>query len=112
LPEDLAKKIISLNPEYAVYGKDTVKKDDKLPLVISLHGGGGTGNQIRKVARHPHGFLQTIQKAGEKCLCVVPQALKSPREHHCLFHLRQRPRRAQSGWTNPGINRRTSRSQT
>lgn len=81
LPADLAKKTISLNPQYAVYGKDTVQQDEKLPLVIFLHGAGGTGDQIRQVARRPHALLQTIQKAEKKCLCVAPQALKSPREH-------------------------------
>ena len=29
LPEDLAKKTISLNPEFLIYGKDEVKKDEK-----------------------------------------------------------------------------------
>ena len=81
LPEDLAKKTISLNPEFMVYGKDQVKKGEKLPLLIFLHGGGGTGNNIRKVGRGPMRFLKTIERAGERCLCVAPQAAKSPREH-------------------------------
>ncbi len=81
LPEDLAKKTISLNPEYIVYGKEKAKQGEKLPMVIYLHGAGGTGNQIRKVARQPQRLLQTIQEVGKKSLCVAPQALKSPREH-------------------------------
>lgn len=79
LPEDLAKKTISLNPEFLIYGKDEVKKDEKLPLVIFLHGAGGIGNEIRKVERQPRRLLETIKKAGRRCLCVAPQAMKKPR---------------------------------
>ncbi len=81
LPEDLAKKTILLNPEYAVFGKGKVTKDEKLPLVIFLHGAGGSGTEIRRVVRQSNRFLMTIQSAGEKCFCVAPQALKSSRGH-------------------------------
>ena len=81
LPEDLAKKTISLNPEFLVFGKDGVNKNEKLPLVIFLHGAGGVGDQIRRIEGQPRHFLQTIAKAGVRCLCVAPQAVKSPRKH-------------------------------
>lgn len=81
LPDDLSEKTISLNPEFIVYGKDLAEKVEKLPLLIFLHGGGGTGNNIRKVGRGPMRFLKTIERVGERCICVVPQAAKSPRDH-------------------------------
>lgn len=81
LPDELSKKTISLNPEFLVYGKDQIKKDEKLPLLIYLHGAGGIGNQIRKVERQPRRLLETIRKAGHMCLCVAPQAMKKPREN-------------------------------
>ncbi|MGC6425713.1 MAG: prolyl oligopeptidase family serine peptidase [Akkermansiaceae bacterium] len=81
LPNEMAKKTISLNPEFLVYGKDKVKKGKKLPLLIFLHGGGATGNDIRRIERGPLHFLKTIEKAQERCLCVAPQAAKSPREY-------------------------------
>lgn len=79
IPENLAKKIISLNHEFLIYGKEEARKDKKLPLVIYLHGAGGIGNEIRKVERQPRRLLETIKKAGRKCLCVAPQAMKKPR---------------------------------
>ena len=80
LPEELAAKTISLNPEYLVYQEEEFEKGKKLPLLIYLHGGGGTGNNIDKIRRQPMRFLETIKKAGKKCLCVAPQALYSPRD--------------------------------
>ena len=80
LPDELAGKTISLNPEYWVYQDEELKKGKKFPLLIYLHGGGGTGNNIEKIRRQPMRFLETIGKAGEKCLCVAPQALHSPRQ--------------------------------
>ena len=80
LPDELAGKTISLNPEYWVYQDEELKNGKKFPLLIYLHGGGGTGNNIEKIRRQPMRFLETIGKAGEKCLCVAPQALHSPRQ--------------------------------
>ncbi len=81
LPDDLAKITVSLNPNFLIYGKDQIKEGEKVPLLIYLHGAGGIGNQIRKVERQPRLLLETIRKAGHKCLCVAPQAMKSPRDH-------------------------------
>lgn len=81
IPGESAEKTISLNPQFLIYGKDQIKKDEKMPLLIYLHGAGGIGNQIRKIERQPKRLLETIKKAGHKCLCVAPQAMKSPRNH-------------------------------
>jgi predicted peptidase len=80
LPKDLAKKTASLNPEFLIFGKGQATKNKKIPLLIYLHGGGGVGDEIRKVERQPRRLLETIKKAGHKCLCVVPQAIKSARD--------------------------------
>jgi predicted peptidase len=79
LSEAKAAKTISLNPEYLVFGEGLAKGGEKLPLVIYLHGGGGTGSNIQKVKGQPRAALQTIEKAGIKSLLVAPQASKSPR---------------------------------
>lgn len=81
LSEDLEKKTLSLNPEFLVFGKESLKKGEKLPLLIFLHGAGGIGNEIRRVGGQPRHFLKTIQKANERCICVAPQAMKNPMKH-------------------------------
>ena len=80
LPDDLAAKTISLNPEYWVFQDGELEKGEKLPLVISLHGGGATGDNVARIRRHPMRLLETIKKAKKRCLCVAPQALHSPIE--------------------------------
>ncbi|MDB4537950.1 hypothetical protein N9230_05000, partial [Akkermansiaceae bacterium] len=80
LPENLVAKTISLNPEYLVYQDGELEKEEKLPLVIYLHGGGGTGNQVDKIRPQPLRLLRTINKAKKRCLCVAPQALHSPHQ--------------------------------
>ena len=49
LPEDLAKKATSLNPQFLIFGKHQATKDKKIPLLIYLHGAGGVGDEIRNV---------------------------------------------------------------
>lgn len=78
LPEALAGKTISLNPEYLVLGEELVKGEEKLPLLIFLHGSGGIGENIRRVQGQSSGVFRTIQQAGLKTLLVAPQASKSP----------------------------------
>ena len=80
LPDELAAKTVSLNPEYLVYQEDELEKVNKLPLVIYLHGGGGTGSDITKVRRQPMRLLETIAKAKKRCLCVAPQATRKSRK--------------------------------
>ena len=80
LPENLAKKATSLNPQFLIFGKHQATKDKKIPLLIYLHGAGGVGDEIRKVKQQPRRLLETIKKAGHKCLCIVPQATKRARD--------------------------------
>ncbi|MDB4748725.1 hypothetical protein OAG13_04775, partial [Akkermansiaceae bacterium] len=80
LPEDLAKKTTSLNPQFLIFGKSQATEDKKIPLLIYLHGAGGVGDEIRKVERQPRRLLETIKQAGHKCLCIVPQAMKRARD--------------------------------
>lgn len=79
LPEAEAAKTISLNPEYAVIGEGVATGEEKIPLVIYLHGGGGVGEDIEKSKRQGRGLFEAIGRAGCKTLLVAPQALKSPR---------------------------------
>ena len=80
LPEAEAAKTISLNPEYAVYGEESVEEGKRLPLLITLHGAGGTGVDIHRVKRHPLGVMRMLERCGIESLVVCPQAAKSPRK--------------------------------
>lgn len=68
---------MSLNPEYAVYGEG--KGEEKIPLVIYLHGAGGVGENIEKSKRQGRGPFEAIGRAGLKTILVAPQALKRSR---------------------------------
>lgn len=78
LPEEAVTKLVSLNPEYLVYEKEGAGQK-RLPLIIYLHGAGGVGENVRKIEKQPGFLLATVEKAGVACLCVAPQASKSPR---------------------------------
>ena len=80
LPEDEAAKTISLNPEYGVYGESLAQGEEKLPLVIMLHGAGGVGGEIQRVIKRPVNQLKLIEGVGIRTLLVAPQAMKSPRK--------------------------------
>ncbi len=78
LPANEAAKTISLNPKYLVFGEELVKGSEKLPLLIYLHGAGGTGDKIEKIKGQGARPLMTIREAGIKTLLVAPQAMKNP----------------------------------
>jgi len=78
LPEAEAAKLVSLNPKYLVFGEEIVEGDEKLPLLIFLHGAGGTGDNIEKIKGQGARPLMTIREAGIKTLLVAPQAMKNP----------------------------------
>lgn len=80
LPPGLSGRTISLNQKYLVYRDAKKSEQGELPLVIYLHGAGGVGTDLKKVKRQPLRLLETIQKAGKSCLCVAPQATRSPHE--------------------------------
>lgn len=78
LPEVEVAKTISLNPDYCVYGESLAGSGEKLPLLIMLHGGGGTGLNIGKVKGGPIRLIRTMEETEIKTIVVAPQAAKSP----------------------------------
>lgn len=81
LPDSVAAKTISLNPDYWVFGEAIAKPKERFPLLIMLHGSGGIGLEIGKTRGGASRLLKTIDAANIKTLLVVPQATKSPRQH-------------------------------
>ena len=80
LPETLAEKTLSLNPEYFVSRISVAETDKPLPLLIFLHGGGGVGLDIQRIARQS-GFLRAaLRRHSIESLLVAPQAAYSPRK--------------------------------
>ncbi|BDS06512.1 phospholipase [Oceaniferula spumae] len=77
LPDSTAKEATSLNPDYYVLG-ESLAAQKKLPLLILLHGAGGTGLDIRKPRGLAVKVMRTLKKAGIEALIVAPQAAKSP----------------------------------
>ena len=80
LPDALAEQTISLNPEYFVSGQPEAKTDPPLPLLIFLHGGGGVGQDIERIARQTRFLQPALQRNSIQSLLVAPQAAKSPRK--------------------------------
>ena len=78
LPEELAAKTISLNPEYVVLEIKGKAAEEKLPLLIYLHGAGGIGSDVGKIKRQAEGPARTLRQAGIATLVVAPQATKNP----------------------------------
>lgn len=68
------EKALFLNPEYLAYHPKTRESDQKIPLLIYLHGAGGLGSEIRKITGQSRGVVEGIQKFGKgPCLVVAPQ---------------------------------------
>jgi len=77
LPVAIQPKVQFLNPEYLVYAP-AGKSNDKLPLLIFLHGAGGVGQDIPQIKAIPSKIWDSIEKFGKgPCLVVAPQCLKS-----------------------------------
>ncbi|MGJ8696821.1 MAG: hypothetical protein ACSHYF_10910 [Verrucomicrobiaceae bacterium] len=94
LPKEVAGEMVSLSADYWVFGKGDVKEGEKLPLIIYLHGAGGIGTDLGRIRRQPQALLETVAKAGKRCLCVAPQATRNPMEH-----------REKGGWVPADLNR-------
>ena len=76
LPAELRAKTPSLNPEYLVFMSE-VEGDQKLPMLIFLHGGGGRGDDIHRTKKKQSMSWKGIQNAGKgPCIVVTPQAMK------------------------------------
>lgn len=80
LPTELRAKTPSLNPEYLVFMSE-VKGDQKLPMLVFLHGGGGRGDDIHRTKKKSSISWNGIQKAGKgPCIVVTPQAMKKRKD--------------------------------
>lgn len=74
-------KLKSLNPEYLVFTPDKSPEDERVPLLIYLHGAGGIGDNIGKIKGQPKRVWEGIKKFNVgPCLVVAPQCLKKPKE--------------------------------
>ncbi len=78
LPEAEAAKTISLNPDFLVFGEALATGEEKLPLLIVLHGGGDPGMDIEKIRGFSNRFARAVAQAGIEAIVVGPQASKSP----------------------------------
>ena len=80
LPSELQAKTPSLNPEYLVFMSE-VEGDQKLPMLIFLHGAGGRGDDIHRTKNKQSMSWKGIQKAGKgPCIVVTPQAMKKRKD--------------------------------
>ncbi|NNE92671.1 MAG: prolyl oligopeptidase family serine peptidase [Verrucomicrobiales bacterium] len=76
LSDARAEKVIFLNPEYLSFAPKTkLKEGRKIPLIIYLHGAGGSGTEIRKITGQvARGLIPGLKKfVEEPCLIVAPQ---------------------------------------
>jgi predicted peptidase len=83
LPEDVARKMTFLNPDYVVYRPQT--PEPARPLIVYLHGAGGRGPEVEKAANNVARFRGSmIQTLGEvpsiDCWIVAPQCSKGTAE--------------------------------
>ena len=80
IPAELQLKTPSLNPEYLVFMSE-VEGDQKLPMLIFLHGGGGRGDDILRTKKKQAISWKGIQKSGHgPCIVVTPQAMKKRKD--------------------------------
>ena len=80
IAKTLRVKSRALNSKYLVYSPDT-KAGTRAPLVIYLHGGGGVGDDIRKIS----GQVTLVWKAmrdfvEEPCYLAAPQCVSKVKE--------------------------------
>ena len=72
LPDATAGRMCSFNARYCLHRPET-EATCKLPLLIYLHGGGGTGHDIRKPRSQILPLLSTLRQASIAALVVAPQ---------------------------------------
>ncbi len=76
----LEKKTTALNPEYLLFRVGDAKAA-KQPLLIYLHGGGGKGMDIRRIAGQVRQLTDGIQRFRKgPSLIVAPQCLKQNKD--------------------------------
>lgn len=82
LGEEDVKKLIALNKDFVVYQPE-VQANEKLPLLIYLHGGGFTKGSFERLAQRPAKHMKVHSSIGIRTIVVSPQS-KSPWEEDDL----------------------------
>ncbi len=76
LPSEIQRETKALNPEYLVFAPES-EPGEPIPLLITLHGGGGRGEDIAIAEKRCQLAIDTVRQAiNESFYIVVPQALK------------------------------------
>ncbi len=81
LPSEMMEKTEALNHKVLLFKpKELTKNGEKLPLFISLHGGGGggTGDDIKKFQRNP--VVKYVSNMKIAAMVFVPQATKKAKD--------------------------------
>ena len=74
MAEEVLEKTLFLNPQFLVYPPTKTEPDQKIPLLIYLHGAGCLGSEIRKITGQSRGVVEGIQRFEKgPCLVVAPQ---------------------------------------
>ena len=72
--EKILEKAVYLNGDYLAFIPEELKPDQKIPLLIYLHGSGGTGDNIQNIKRQPMALLDGIHRFKKgPCLVIAPQ---------------------------------------
>jgi predicted peptidase len=74
LSEAREAEAVYLNPDYLAYHPGAVEAGARMPLLIYLHGAGGVGEDVRKIAGQSRAVVMGIERFGKgPCLVVAPQ---------------------------------------
>ena len=81
LPNAVHEQTHMLNADYLAAVPVVEERDEKLPLLIFLHGAGGRGREIERVKRIARTALTGMERfAGEPSIFVAPQATEGTKE--------------------------------
>ncbi len=82
VPEAVSSQLRSLNPDFLIYQPENGDQEEKLPLLIYLHGAGGIGDEIEKIRGQVGRMTQAMQQTRpQPCIVVAPQVLRLPKDH-------------------------------
>ena len=72
------KQLTFLNPAYLAFPAQAATPDDKIPLVIYLHGAGGVGENPNKNTGRARGLIKGLRQFKKgPCLVVAPQCQRT-----------------------------------